>query len=148
MQEAPPQISIITVCYQDLAHLEHTVRSIAAQTYAAKEHLIVDGASSDGTVVYLESLGNQIRWVSEPDQGVYDAMNKGLRMARGEYLLFINAGDELADERVLERLFAVSSKADVLYGETLVLNRQRQIIGTRTELTSRKLPAHLSKSDF
>ena len=89
-----PLFSIITVCYNAAADLRRTIGSVDAQTFRRFEHIIIDGASTDDTPVVLQdsaSAGRKI--VSEPDQGIYDAMNKGLGMASGDYLIFLNAGD-------------------------------------------------------
>lgn len=101
-----PLISVITVTRNDIAGLKKTAECIWAQKFDGYEHIIVDGASTDGTVAWLEShkYGNLVRWVSEPDSGVYDAMNKGASMARGELVIFMNAGDAYRYDTVLRRI--------------------------------------------
>lgn len=87
-------ISIITVTYNASSTVETTLRSIAKQTWTDYEHIIVDGASTDDTLQKVNAITtNNQRVISEPDNGLYDAMNKGIDMAKGEYLLFLNAGD-------------------------------------------------------
>ena len=91
-----PLITIVTVCFNPIkagrkASLCQCIESVRAQTYPHIEHLIIDGASTDGTVELLESLG--VKYISEPDSGIYDAMNKGIRLAAGEYILFLNSDD-------------------------------------------------------
>ncbi|MET1086950.1 MAG: glycosyltransferase family 2 protein [Arthrobacter sp.] len=100
-----PLITIITIAWNDLAALKRTRKSVARQGFQDREHLIVDGGSTDGTVEWLKSLTDEdVRWTSEPDDGVYDAMNKGGRDAKGELLIFLNAGDTYTDNWVLERI--------------------------------------------
>jgi glycosyltransferase involved in cell wall biosynthesis len=109
MSDAPPCITIATVCRNDVTALRRTCASIAIQTSTRDiEHLVVDGASTDGTVAWYLAAPPvaQSRIVSERDGGIYDAMNKAIALARGEYVIFLNAGDELADSLVLERNLA------------------------------------------
>jgi glycosyltransferase involved in cell wall biosynthesis len=91
-------LSLVTVCYNDCDRLAVTIGSVAESKGGRLEYLVVDGGSGDGTVELLareESRGNLVRWVSEPDRGIYDAMNKGLALSTGKYVHFLNAGDEL-----------------------------------------------------
>jgi glycosyltransferase involved in cell wall biosynthesis len=153
MIQKPPLISIITVTYNSATLLEGTINSVLQQTYPHTEYLIIDGASTDHTkeVIALGELVNQrliheklYRWLSEPDNGLYDAMNKGLRMASGDYVLYLNAGDQLFEENTLEKLMKhVSGDTDVIYGETMLVNETRRHLGTRSELTTQKLPDSL-----
>ena len=113
---AGPRISVVTVCLNAAASIEATLRSVLAQDYPNLEYIVVDGGSTDGTVGLIRRYSERIAaFVSEPDQGVYDAMNKGIGLAGGEYLLFLNAGDVLAAKDVLSR--AAAADADVLYGD-------------------------------
>src|SRR5690554_7988121 len=92
-----PKVTIITVTYNAEATLERTLQSVAALDYAPLEYLLIDGGSSDGTLALLQAYEAVIdHWVSEPDEGLYDAMNKGMALASGDYLWFLNAGDEAA----------------------------------------------------
>jgi glycosyltransferase involved in cell wall biosynthesis len=115
-----PLVSIITVSLNCEGVIEGTIKSILAQTYSAKEYIIVDGGSTDGTVDVIERYKDLLaRWVTERDEGVYDAMNKGIGLASGEWLIFMNAGDVFCDEHVLGR--AISQAADdidLLYSDT------------------------------
>ena len=89
-----PVVSIITVVYNDAAGLKSTMESVQGQAYSNIEHIIIDGASTDGTLDLLKEEGGKAAyWKSEPDTGLYDAMNKGLKAAVGDYVWFINAGD-------------------------------------------------------
>jgi glycosyltransferase involved in cell wall biosynthesis len=123
MQEGP-LISIVTVCYQDAQGLRRTLQSVAAQAYPHVEHIVVDGGSSDGTRELLEQQPHPrlAQWVSEPDQGIYDAMNKGVRLARGTFVNFMNAGDAFADPQAIASIFAQpeARQAEVVYGDHLV----------------------------
>ena len=101
-----PVISIITVVYNGKNFLERTIHSVIQQTYPHIEYLIIDGGSTDGTVEMIKKYGGSCRWISEKDGGIYDAMNKGMKMAKGDYLLFLNAGDELHSKDVLEKIFS------------------------------------------
>jgi glycosyltransferase involved in cell wall biosynthesis len=114
---ARPLLTIITVCKDIAGDIVDTCESIVAQTFRNFEWIVVDGASTDGTLDVLERYRRRIGiLVSEPDRGVYHAMNKGVALARGEYLLFLNGGDYLAEDTVLERVFAQKRAADILYG--------------------------------
>src|SRR5271157_3624714 len=100
-----PKISIITVVYNGEKVLLRTIESIANQTFRDIEYIIIDGSSKDGTVGIIENNNHSItKWISEPDKGLYDAMNKGLRMARGEYVLFLNAGDQFYEKNTLAKI--------------------------------------------
>lgn len=101
-----PLISIVTVVRNGAATIAATLDSVRIQRQVDVEHLIIDGASSDGTVDIIKANeSEQLRWISEPDQGIYDAMNKGISLARGEWLLFLGADDVLADPNVLADIF-------------------------------------------
>lgn len=96
------RISIITVAYNSAATIQATLRSVASQIHGEVEHIVIDGASTDGTVALLHQHGaHAMRWVSERDAGIYDAMNKGLRLASGDIIGFLNADDRYAHAQVL-----------------------------------------------
>ncbi|MCU0448389.1 MAG: glycosyltransferase [Bernardetiaceae bacterium] len=112
----PPLVSIVTVTYNAAAYLEKTLRSVASQTYGPVEHLVIDGGSTDGTLELVKRAG-VARWLSEPDGGIYDAMNKGLALARGQWVNFMNAGDEFCAPTTLAEVFAQDlAQAQVAYG--------------------------------
>lgn len=92
-----PTISVVTATYNALPGLRRTIASVAGQKYEQIEHVIVDGGSSDGTPAYLATLGEKVRWVSEPDNGIADAMNKGVAMATGDWIIVLHAEDTLFD---------------------------------------------------
>jgi len=122
-----PKLTIVTVTYNDLEGLKLTRESVARAEGADWEHLIVDGGSTDGTPAYLEELPKAVRWVSEKDRGPYDAMNKGAALARGEWVMFLNSGDTLAEPIVLGRLLAAAdgSDAGLAYGDHFYKGRLR-----------------------
>ena len=128
-----PVLSVITVCYNSSGVLSPTMDSLLSQTWTEFEYLVIDGASTDGTCRLLEEARSSFlqknipfRFTSEPDQGIYDAMNKGVRMARGQWLLFLNAGDLLAAPDVLESIFSVPAHGQIIYGDTLCIYQGRQ----------------------
>ena len=113
-------VTIITVCRNHAKQLERTIQSVESQTWQEKEYLVIDGASTDDTLDVIKAHEASItRWVSEPDQGIYDAMNKGVRMARGEWVIFMNAGDTFASDDTLQRVFGSPQNADVIYGDVI-----------------------------
>lgn len=143
--EDGPLFSVITVTFNALPALKRTSSALQSQTFRSFEHIIVDGGSGDGTPQWLDSIGLEgIRWVSEKDKGLYDAMNKGIRMARGRFVWFINAGDEPYASNTLELLASFASDADVLYGEVMVCEPGGADIGTRSQVTTQKLPESLT----
>lgn len=116
---AAPKFTIITVCRNAAAHIGACLESVLKQTYTEVEHVIIDGASTDGTQDIVERLSARVSvFVSEPDRGIYDAMNKGLSRATGEYILFLGADDYLVDEHVLAEVAQrlQETPADVVYG--------------------------------
>ncbi len=112
--------SIITVTKDNLAGLQKTYASLPASNSSLWEWIVIDGASSDGTKTWLETQSGS-RFVSEPDGGIYDAMNKGLSMAEGSYIIFLNAGDTLTERDMLTKIHrnAQNNMADILYGDAL-----------------------------
>lgn len=164
------RLSIITINYNNAEGLYRTIQSVKSQTFRDFEHIIVDGASTDGSVEIireyadnedirpegykairqenskadnLSSLPNHlitsspITWISEKDRGVYDAQNKGIRLAHGEYCYFLNAGDTFCNEHVLELIFKpltfnlspLTSTPDILYGNEIIVDGNGQRVG-------------------
>ena len=114
--------SVITIALNNLAGFIETKASIDAQTFPDFEWIIIDGGSIDGTVECLQRLDRpNYTWRSQPDEGLYDAMNKGLELVRGDYVIFMNSGDRFADQNVLNRVHALltesEEKADFVYGD-------------------------------
>jgi glycosyltransferase involved in cell wall biosynthesis len=144
-----PLFSIVTVVFNGAALIDLTMQSVINQSFTQYEYIIIDGLSNDGTIdiirQYAEQKPSTIQWISEKDKGLYDAMNKGLRMAKGRFILFLNAGDCLFDNQVLAKMAAqITPETDVLYGETMLVDDTRTHVGTRTELTVQKLPEKLT----
>jgi glycosyltransferase involved in cell wall biosynthesis len=140
------KISIITVTYNAEATIERTLESVAMQTYPDIEHLVIDGASKDRTVEIARRYPHAIV-VSEPDKGLYDAMNKGLKRATGDYLCFLNAGDKLHSKDTLAHLIELVSNGSpvgVLYGDTHIVDAQGNFLRSR-RLTP---PEHLTWRSF
>ena len=119
--------SIITVNYNNKDGLRKTIESVIHQTFRDFEFIVIDGGSTDGSAEVLKEYDAQIDyWVSEPDNGVYYAMNKGTRQAHGDYLNFMNSGDCLYDEKVLEHLSAKGLSADIIVGRDYHFNETTQ----------------------
>ena len=140
-----PSISIITITYNAEAVLEETMLSIIGQTYPNVEYLVIDGKSKDRTLEIVEKYKEHVHQVvSEPDKGLYDAMNKGIRHATGDYIIFMNAGDFFYEPTTLEKVFNSEQNADIYYGETMLIDEEGKDIGLRSEKTTRKLPEQLT----
>lgn len=120
------KLSVITVTYNAEKTLERTLKSVSGQTYPYVEHIVVDGKSEDHTVSLIQKYGNSaLKWVSEPDKGLYDAMNKAVTMTTGDYLCFLNAGDTFYTDDTVERMmnsFGAASPPDIMYGETAIVD--------------------------
>jgi glycosyltransferase involved in cell wall biosynthesis len=110
-------ISIITVTYNNISGLKKTIKNVHDQNVSNFEHIIIDGNSNDGTKTYLKTLSSQINWISEPDQGIYNAMNKGIKLAKGKWIIFMNAGDTFHSNSILNEFNTNDFKADVVYGD-------------------------------
>lgn len=127
-----PKLSVITIVYNNVRDIERTMRSVLDQSYQNIEYIVVDGASNDGTkeviLKYKDRLG---QFISEKDKGIYDAMNKGLLMATGDYVLFMNSGDEIYSTDTVEKVFTSSPGADIYYGETEMFNDEWKSLGQR-----------------
>ena len=144
----PPLFSIITVTYNARKALERTLQSVREQTYGAMEYLVIDGESTDGTMEQVAHWEAEVAdehtrhgiepircvTVSEPDRGLYDAMNKGLQRATGDYVWFLNAGDTFRSPKTVARLAKLAEQngmPDILYGETDVTDSEGQFIAER-----------------
>ena len=130
---AQPLFSIITITYNAAATLPPTLRSVEQQTYTNYEYIVVDGASTDATLALVEASSLDARVLSEPDKGLYDAMNKGVKMAVGEYLIFLNAGDAFHAPDTLQRVADIigADRPGVVYGETAIVDTERNFIMMR-----------------
>lgn len=144
-----PLISIITVTYNASATIGRTLESVASQTFKDYEHIIIDGASDDDTLVKIAKIkGNERRKiVSEPDNGLYDAMNKGLGLAKGIYVIFLNAGDKFHSTDSLEIIAHTIDKNEfpgIVYGQTDLVDDDGNFLAPR-HLTA---PENLEYNDF
>lgn len=121
------KISIITVCYNAEATIGKTIQSVVEQTHPEIEYILVDGQSNDKTMDIINSYQNKIsRIISEPDKGIYDAMNKGIKAATGEYLLFLNADDYLISETIIKNicdLLVDDRRTDIFFGNVIIYDR-------------------------
>jgi len=134
------KISVITVVFNSASLLERTINSVLSQTYPYIEYIIVDGASTDGTLTIIEKYNSRIhKIISEKDKGIYDAMNKGLHNATGDYVLFLNAGDELYSTSTFQDVFSLSANADVYYGNTKIMDEQGNELGDRRHTPPKQL---------
>lgn len=118
------KISIITINYNDSVGLNNTIQSVIKQSFNDFEFIVIDGASTDGSKQVIEANSNHINyWVSEPDAGIYNAMNKGIKAAKGDYLLFLNSGDSFYSDTVLEAVNEeLGVNSDVFYGDVIRLH--------------------------
>ena len=130
-----PKFSVITVCYNAEATIEDTIQSVISQTYHHVEYIIVDGASKDRTMDIVNRYREHIAIiVSERDKGLYDAMNKGIGLATGDYLCFLNAGDSFHEDDTLQQMvhsIHTPQLPDVLYGETELVDHEGHFLRMR-----------------
>jgi glycosyltransferase involved in cell wall biosynthesis len=111
------KLSIITINLNNCFNLKKTIESVFSQTFTDYEYIIIDGGSTDGSKELIEKYQNRfVYWISEKDNGIYNAMNKGIIKANGEYLLFLNSGDCLYNDLVLMQFFNKKSISDIIYG--------------------------------
>ena len=127
-----PLVTVITVSFNAGKVIEKTILSVISQTYLNIEYIIIDGASTDATVDVIKKYEDKINcWISEPDKGIYNAMNKGLRIARGEWVNFMNAGDMFANEHVISNVFSINKNLEnmkVLYGDVIIETVKRTFV--------------------
>lgn len=127
-----PLVSIITVTYQAESLIEATIRSVTQQDYEAIEHVLIDGGSSDNTVAIASACMRERHiLISEKDNGLYDAMNKGLRLANGDFVMFLNAGDLLHNNQVISEMIHQGGFTDCIYGETSIIDATGQHLAGR-----------------
>ena len=138
-----PKFSIITVTFNAGKVLEDTIQSVVFQTYRNVEYIIVDGGSTDNTLEIAGKYHDRIsKVISEPDKGLYDAMNKGIRLATGDYLCFLNAGDELHENETLQKMVHTlkgKELPDVIYGETAIVDEEGHFLHMRRLSTPERL---------
>lgn len=151
-----PAVSIITITYNAERFLERTIQSVLAQPTTDFEYIIIDGGSTDGTLAIIQRYEQHITdWISESDGGLYDAMNKGLHRARGQYVWFMNAGDELCNAQTLLNLLdrIALTHADIYYSDALFVQddgtrRSGPPLGLRSQITPHILPKRLTWQDM
>lgn len=120
------KISVITVTYNSAATIADTLKSVAAQTYPNIEHIVVDGESTDNTLALIHEHGMHVaKLVSERDSGIYDAMNKGLRLATGDFVGFLNSDDFFAAPDTVQRMIDSMKEADIIYGDLVYVEKER-----------------------
>lgn len=138
-----PLISIITVVYNCEKHIEKTIQSVINQTYDNIEYIIIDGGSTDGTLDIIHKYKDKINyWISEKDEGIYDAMNKGTKIARGNWINFMNAGDVFFDNNVIQAL-PFEQQYDYIYGDHVLENEvtgKQTIIKVKNFSEKQKIP--------
>ena len=141
------KISIITVAYNAAHTIVDTLESVVAQTHPDVEHIVVDGASTDGTLEIVKSHGQHVtRMISEPDQGIYDAMNKGLRVATGDVIGFLNADDVYAHQNVLATVAAIMKREhlDALFGDVAFFSAESHARTLRRYSSARFRPDRIA----
>lgn len=128
-----PKISIITVTFNAAATIGRTIESVKSQTYRDYEHLIIDGASSDNTIELVNQAGDErIAIHSQKDTGIYHGMNRGLKYATGEYVIFLNSGDTFASPYTLEYYkVAIEKGYDIIYGDTYIVDNEGDYLRPR-----------------
>ena len=143
MNSIHPTFSIITVTYNAGKVLEDTILSVISQTYRNVEYIIVDGSSKDNTLKIIGKYPKHVsKMVSKPDKGLYDAMNKGIRMATGDYLCFLNAGDKFHEKETLQKIAETlkdKDLPDVIYGETAIVDEDGNFLHMRRLSTPERL---------
>lgn len=132
-----PLLSIITINLNDLGGLKKTFGSVNSQTWQEFEYIIIDGGSTDGSKEFLESQKDQVDyWVSEPDKGIFNAMNKGITQSSGKYLLFLNSGDRLKDDQILDKVKDRIKNQDLIYFDLEMFDDNNKFIKTFPEKLS------------
>lgn len=150
-----PLVSVITITYNAESFLRNTMESVLNQSNKDFEYLIIDGNSKDGTTSIIQQYPNQkydsfeaamhrgdeshgkVVWISEPDKGLYDAMNKGLHLAKGGFVWFINSGDKIYDNTTMQQIadtYVQNAPCDVIYGQSIIINEDESIKGERHKI--------------
>lgn len=158
MHGRPPLLSIVTVTRNDAHLLESTIHSVLEQTYPHIEYLLLDRGSTDHTSIILKLAertnqrlisGKLLRILTEPDNGLTDAMNRGQRTASGDFLLFLPPGDRLFERQTVEKIMRKAApETDVLFGETMLVSPTRRHLGTLSEMNGGLLPKKLTADGF
>lgn len=122
-----PKISIVTICFNNEQDIRHTIESVINQTYKNIEYIIIDGASTDSSLdIIYEYKKNIYKIISEPDKNLYDAINKGIRIASGDIIGLIHAGDKLYNSKVIEKIanHFMTNDIDIIYGHSILVNKE------------------------
>jgi len=151
MPEAQPKISIITVCLNAVNTIDATIKSVLSQAFKNIEYIVIDGASTDGTVALLEKYQQQnvLKFISEPDTGLYEAMNKGIKLSTGDLIMFLNAGDYFVSKEVID--FYLSKikmdEADLFFGRIVWIDLVQKsiVLSDSSSITEME---HLKTSNF
>ena len=137
------KVSIITINLNNLRGLRRTMESVASQTSKDYEWIVIDGGSTDGSKEFIEQNSKHIAyWVSEPDNGIYHAMNKGIEVAKGDYFHFLNSGDSYASSDIIESFIKMSPTADVIYGNAIFVDENEK------EIRRQVSPSFIRLSNF
>ena len=140
-----PKLTVITIVYNNVRHIERTLQSVINQTYTNLEYIVVDGLSTDGTLDVIHQHKDKIAiLISEKDKGIYDAMNKGLALATGDYVIFMNSGDTFYAPDTVKQVFAATHDADIYYGETEMMDEAGNNLGRRRH----QAPEQFTWKDF
>lgn len=127
-----PKISVITVAFNAEKHIGRTIESVIGQSYEHVEYIIIDGKSTDSTLEVIAAYKGVDQLISEADSGLYDAMNKGLKLATGDYVWFLNSGDQVFCADTMEKMVAgLKGMPDIIYGGTMIIDEQEKEIGDR-----------------
>lgn len=130
------KLSIITINLNNAPGLRKTIESVVSQTFSDFEYIVIDGGSTDGSINIIKEYSDKISyWVSEPDKGIYNAMNKGIEKAKGEYCLFLNSGDWLADDFVIANFYSKDYKEDIISGNLILWDNGEKTIREAIEKT-------------
>jgi len=139
MTEFKPILSVVTIVYNNVKDIERTILSVLGQTYPHIEYIVIDGQSTDGTLDIIKKYRPRItKLISEKDEGIYDAMNKGIAAATGDYIIFMNSGDEFYAPDTVAQVFASEPNADIYYGETEMINNRLESLGQRRHKAPKK----------
>lgn len=140
-----PKVTVVTVCYNCEKDIERTIKSVLSQTYPNIEYIIIDGASKDHTMNIVNQYADKItKIISEPDKGIYDAMNKGIQCATGDWINFMNVGDIFHSQDTIEEVFRgyVDNGESLIYGQVCVVDRKHSKITHQGYSALDYMPAH------
>ncbi|MDO8880197.1 MAG: glycosyltransferase family 2 protein [Coriobacteriia bacterium] len=154
LTDARPLVSVVTVCFDAERHLAEAMESVLGQTYPDIEYLVVDGGSTDGTLDVICSFesrfGGRLRWISEPDEGIYDAMNRGIDMAEGELVGLLNADDAYLPDAIesVVAAYAESPDAGAVYGDVHVVDDAGALVRTESAREPAQMPLRPEQMPF